>query len=253
MDRIQAVPFDESEMHIAPQWAYFIPASNPNLGMTVHQRREAIRAYYAAISFMDAQVGRLLDALDRLDLTRNTTIVFWGDNGYHLGEHGQWFKQTNFEVSARIPLLIGGAGVEARGRGCRRPVELLDLYPTLAELCSLRDAPSNLHGRSLAPLLRDPNAQWDQPAVSQILRGGLKGGAGGKSVMGYSLRTERYRYTMWNQGGEGEELYDYQQDPRELRNLTGDPAADALKKTLRARLDSISRQRGMATAPGYTA
>ena len=252
LDRIQALPFDENEMHMAPQWAYFIPATNPNLGMSVQQRREAIRAYYAAISFMDAQVGRLMDALDRLGLARNTTIVFWGDNGYQLGEHGQWFKQTNFEASARIPLLIGGAGVEARGRGCRRPVELLDLYPTLAELCGLASPPSNLHGRSLAPLLRDPNAQRDQPAVSQVLRGGVKAGAGGKKVMGYSLRTERYRYTMWNQTSEGEELYDYEKDPRELRNLAGDPASGALKKTLRARLDSISRERGMTTAPGYT-
>jgi iduronate 2-sulfatase len=238
MDRIPAPPFDESELHIAPEWAYF---TRPvNLGMNVEQRREAIRAYYASISFMDAQVGRLLNALDRLGLTKNTSIVFWGDNGYHLGEHGQWMKQTVFEQASRIPVIIGGAGVRARGRGCPRTVELLDLYPTLVDLCGLGGAPANLHGRSLVPLLRDPDTPWNRPAVSQILRSGR-----GKSVMGYSIRTERNRYSFWNEGSEGEELYDYQNDPRELKNLAKDPGSDSLKQTLRARLDVISQARGM--------
>lgn len=237
MDRIQAIPFDETELKTAPEWAYFTRPAN--LGMNVQQRREAIRAYYASISFMDAQVGRLLDSLDRLGLAKNTAIVFWGDNGYHLGEHGQWMKQTVFEPASRIPLLIGGAGVSARGRGCARTVELLDLYPTLAELCGLRGTPSNLHGRSLAPLLRNPAAAWDHPSVSQMLRSGQK------PVMGYSIRTERHRYSYWNEGAEGEELYDYQEDPRELRNLAPDSSAASLKQSLRAKLGEISRARGM--------
>jgi uncharacterized sulfatase len=242
MDRIQAPPFDESELKIAPEWAYFTKPAN--WGMTVQQRREAIRAYYASISFMDAQVGRLLDTLDRLRLTQNTTVVFWGDNGYHLGEHGQWMKQTVFEPASRIPLLMGGAGVQARGKACGRTVELLDLYPTLMEVCGLKDAPPGLHGKSLAPLLRNPNAAWDKPAVSQVLR------TPQKPVMGYSLRTERYRYSMWNGGNLGEELYDYREDAREMRNLASDPASDGLKRELRGRLESICRTRGMATAPG---
>ena len=205
--------------------------------MNLQQRREAIRGYYASISFMDAQVGRLLDALDRTGMARNTTVVFWGDNGYHLGEHGQWMKQTVFEQASRIPLLIGGAGVTARGRGCPRPVELLDLYPTLADVCGLTATPSNLHGRSLLPLLRNPAARWDHPAVSQMLRPA-------RNVMGYSIRTERYRYSYWNEGQQGEELYDYQQDPRELKNLAQEPAADALKQSLKAQLDAITFQRG---------
>ncbi len=246
LDRIQAPPFDESEMHIAPEWAYFTKPAN--WGMTVLQRREAIRAYYACISFMDAQVGRLLDTLDRLRLTENTSIVFWGDNGYHLGEHGQWMKQTVFEPASRVPLLVGGAGVTARGRSCPRTVELLDIYPTLAELCGLRDTPANLHGRSLAPLLRNANARWDKPAVSQVHRPG-----GGKPVMGYSLRTERYRYSFWREGSEGEELYDYDRDPRELRNLAGDAASAPVKSKLRASLETIGRARGMAGAPGALA
>jgi len=238
MDRIQAPPFDESEMHMAPEWAYFTKPAN--WGMTVQQRRDAIRAYYACISFMDAQVGRLLEALNRLGLADHTTIVFWGDNGYQLGEHGQWMKQTVFEPASRIPLLIGGAGVQARGLATQRTVELLDLYPTLADMCALRNAPSGLQGRSLTRLLKNPKAHWDFPAISQVLRNTRE-----KRVMGYSLRTERYRYTFWNEGEEGEELYDYQAEPRELKNLANDPASAGLKRGFKAELIKICTARGM--------
>jgi uncharacterized sulfatase len=108
LDKIQALPFDESEMRTAPEWAYFTKPAN--WGHAVQQRRDAIRAYYASIAFLDVQVGKLLDALDRLKLADDTAIVFWGDHGYQLGEHGQWMKQSVFENSARVPLLIGGAG-----------------------------------------------------------------------------------------------------------------------------------------------
>ena len=236
MEKIEAVPFDESELKIAPEWAYF---TRPvNLGMTVQQRRESIRAYYASISFMDAQVGRLLRALDRTGQAANTVVVFWGDNGYHLGEHGQWMKQTVFEQAARIPLLIGGAGVRARGRACPRTVELLDLYPTLMDVCRLGGAPANLQGRSLGPLLANPSAEWNHPAVSQMLRPAL-------GVMGYSIRTEKHRYSYWNEGQKGEELYDYDADPRELRNLAREAASDSVKQSLRTQLDTIARKRGM--------
>ena len=237
LEKIQDPPFDESEMQSAPPWAYNTRPSN--WGMNALQRREAIRAYYASIAFMDAQVGKLLGALDRLKLADNTTIVFWGDNGYHLGDHGQWMKQTLFENSARIPLIIGGAGVGARGRGCPRTVELLDLYPTLAEHCGLRDTPTNLQGRSLKPLLSKTDAAWDKPAITQTRRN-----VSGQFVMGYSLRTERHRYTQWGPNGSmGEELYDYQADPRELRNLVKDPAGEAQKNRLRERLGEILRSR----------
>jgi uncharacterized sulfatase len=207
--------------------------------MTVSQRRDAIRAYYSCISFLDTQIGRLLDALDRLKLTANTTIVLWADHGYQLGEHGQWMKQTVFDPATHIPLFIGGAGVQARGRACVRPTEHLNIYPTVAALCGLRDTPSNLHGRSMIPLLNNPEAAWDYPAITQVQRGG-----GGKSVMGYSIRTERHRYTFWNQGAEGEEFYDYGRDPREVHNLAKDNSAAPLKQQLRARLESIIRARG---------
>jgi iduronate 2-sulfatase len=144
-----------------------------------------------------------------------------------------------FERAARIPLLIGGAGVGARGRACGRTVELLDLYPTLVDVCALQSAPGNLQGRSLKPLLANPAAAWDKPAISQVRRGRGEG-----LVMGYSLRTERYRYSQWGEQGKlGDELYDYQADPREVRNITADPKAAALKANLRDRLAAILKTR----------
>ncbi len=237
LDRIDLVPFDEREMQMAPQWAYF--NRDANMGMTPDQRRQGMRAYFAAIEFMDAQVGKLLNALDRLKLTDDTVIVFWGDNGYQLGEHGQWMKQTNFEAAARIPLLFSGPGVRSHGRGCSRTVELLDIYPTLAELCGVEHVPANLQGRSLAPLLAKPNAPWDLPAISQMQRRPQD-----RQVMGYSLRTERYRYTEWEFGAEGRELYDYEKDPREVHNVVNDPIAAPLQAQLQQQLHAAIRRRG---------
>jgi uncharacterized sulfatase len=237
LNRIELIPFHEGEMRIAPELAYFTRPAH--WGMDEKQRREAMRAYYASIAFLDAQVGRVLDTLDRLRLAEDTAIVFWSDHGYQLGEHGQWMKQTLFEPSARVPLLLGGGGVGARGRNCARTVELLDLYPALAEICGLEGVPPDLHGRSIAGLLRNPDAAWDKPAITQVRRAN-PGGA----VMGYSIRTERYRYTQWGDGREGEELYDYRTDRRELRNLASDDRMAGLKAGLRKRLGGILRQRG---------
>jgi len=119
----------------------------------------------------------------------------------------------------------------------------LNIYPTLAEMCQLQGAPTDLHGRSLVPLLRNPDAAWDHPALSQVTRQ-----SGSTPIMGYSVRTERYRYTMWAGGQEGEELYDYQNDPRELRNLARDAGSSGLKAKLRASLEQIARARGMKDA-----
>jgi uncharacterized sulfatase len=237
LDKIQIKPFDESEMRIAPEPAYF---TNPaNWGMNEKQRKDALQAYYASIAFLDVQVGKLMDALERLKLVENTTIVFWSDHGYQLGEHGQWMKQTVFEASARVPLLIGGAGVEKRNAKSERTVELLDLYPTLAQLCNLSGVPSNLHGRSLVPLTRKPDAAWDKPAVTQVRRVRPQS----EPLPGYSLRTERYRYTRWGDGSVGEELYDYQQDPRELNNLASAEGLRSVKSGLQGVLQRIVRDR----------
>ncbi len=178
------------------------------------ERRQIMAAYYAAISFMDAQVGVLLDALDRLELWDKTVVVLLGDHGYHLGEHGgMWNKRSLFEESASTPLIIAAPSAKAAGHVSPRTVELLDLYPTLVELCELPD-PGGLEGKSLVPLLNAANAPWDKPAHTIVSREGF---------FGESVRTERFRFTEWAGGREGTELYDHQSDPREYRNLANEP------------------------------
>jgi uncharacterized sulfatase len=231
LDEMDVPPYDPNEKS-----GPLKQAARP-VAMTEKQHRELIRAYYASTSFMDAQVGRLSDALNRLGLAKNTTIIFWGDNGFQLGEHARWQKNTLFEMSAKVPMICAGAGVKSSGKPCRRTVESLDIYPTAVELCGLKGTPSNLQGRSLAPLLSNPNAPWDHPAITQ---------AGHGSTGGYSIRTERYRYTLWADGAGGEELYDYQTDPRETRNMADDGSVAEVKAKLRARLEQICKERGKA-------
>ncbi|HXG12476.1 MAG TPA: sulfatase [Gemmataceae bacterium] len=194
----------------------------PLFGVSVDQAREAKRAYYATITFVDAQVGKLLDALDRLKLADRTIVVFWSDHGYHLGEHGLWMKQSLFEESARVPLIVAAPGQKTKGQGSPRTVELLDLYPTLADLAGL-EPPKGLHGASLRPLLDDPKAAWKRPAFTQVWRG---------TFPGHSVRTERWRYTEWDNGKQGVELYDHDADPHEWTNLANDPRHAAVVKEL---------------------
>jgi uncharacterized sulfatase len=186
----------------------------PNWGVSEDGLRRSIQAYYASISFLDAQAGRILDALERLRLVDNTIVVFVSDHGYHLGELGQWMKMSLFERSARNPLVIAGPGI-ARGASTRT-VELLDLYPTLGDLAKL-PLPAGLEGRSLTPLLKNPKAAWNRPAFTQVTRGGQAG------FMGYAVRTEKWRYIEWDEGKRGQQLYDEVDDPDELRNLAEDP------------------------------
>lgn len=200
---------------------------------TDRERREFKRAYYAGTSFMDAQLGKLLDALDRLDLWDKTIVVMLGDHGYQLGERGWWNKNTLFELSARSPLLVWAPGMKAPGQSCARLVEFVDLYPTLAELCRL-PPPGNLEGRSMAPLLNEPSQPWKQAAYTQVSRG--------RGVQGRSVRTERWRYTEWDDGREGVELYDEQADPGEWHNLATDPAHAAVVKELSAILRKNRRE-----------
>ena len=203
-------------------------------GMTEQQRRECRQAYAASISFMDAQVGRLLDTLDRLALAENTIIVFTSDHGYHMGEHGLWQKQSLFEESARVPMLIVAPGVTKPGSVAPTPVSQVDLFPTLAELCGVTP-PDNLQGQSLVPVLADPAEAGRGWAITQVVRRRRIDGQA-QPFFGYSLRTPRYRYTEWDGGEKGRELYDHHRDAKELTNLAEDPAHAEMVATLSATL-----------------
>ena len=204
-------------------------------GLTIEKRREIIQAYYASVSFMDAQVGRLLDALERLDLADNTIVVFVSDHGYHLGHHGLWQKGDLFEGSVRTPLIIAAPEGLHKGSGTEALVELVDLYPTLVDLAGL-PAPEHLKGSSLRPILEDTDRLGRATAfsVSWSRAAWMHPEIGARSVMGYSIRTERFRYTEWDGGNAGSELYDYEEDPMEINNLVDEPIyADTLARLKR--------------------
>ncbi len=166
----------------------------------------AVQGYLASIAFADAQIGRLLDALDRSEYAKNTIVVLWGDHGWHLGEKHHWRKFSLWEEATRAPLMFRVPGMTRPGSVCGRTVEFVHLYPTLAELCGL-DAPKNLDGVSFVPLLKDPQAAWDRPAVTTQGR------------KNHAVRSERWRYIRYADGGE--ELYDHASDPDEWNNLAG--------------------------------
>jgi len=183
-----------------------------HMGMDERQQRMARRGYYASTSFMDAQTGRVLDALDKMGLRDNTIVVFWGDHGWNLGEHTRWQKMSLMEGSARVPLIIRAPGARGNGRKARGLTEFVDVYPTLAELCGL-NTPSTTQGRSLAPLLQDPAKTGKAAAYTQLLF---------ESIEGRSVRTDHFRYIRWKDlksGDTGEELYDHRRDPGEFTNL----------------------------------
>ncbi len=190
----------------------------PNYGLDGDTCRKALQAYYASVSFIDAQIGRLLNAIEKEGLLQNTVVVLWSDHGYHLGEHGGiWQKRCLFEQSAGSPLIIYAPGKKGNGRPCRQVVEFVDIYPTIAQLCGLQ-LPEQLSGKDLASLLENPDQPWRGSAFTQVLRPG-----DGSPVMGRSVRTDRWRYTEWNRGEAGAELYHHTRDPLEFTNLVSDP------------------------------
>lgn len=196
--------------------------------------------YYAAISYTDAQIGRLLDALDAEGLADNTVIVLWGDHGWHLGEHGIWEKHTNFEVAARAPLIISLPQQKSAGKKCDATVEFVDIYPTLADVCGL-PAPANVDGASLKPFIENPKASSTKIAMSQYPR--KAGKTGGGNVMGYSIRDNRWRLTLWREVNGTKivstELYDEKNDPNELVNVAEKPENQSVIGSLSKNLPPV--------------
>jgi len=198
-------------------------------------RNDVVSAYYAAVSFLDAQIGVVLDALDQRQLWDNTVVLLLSDHGYHLGEHGGlWHKMTLFEAASRVPLIIASPGKQ-QGTCSPATVELLDLYPTLVDLCGLPPMPG-LEGHSIAPLLDHPHGPWDHAAQTVVSR--VPGRSAHEALdpdrLGISIRTTRWRYTQWPDGSR--ELYDYDQDPHEYQNLIDDPALSTVVAELQKRL-----------------
>lgn len=212
----------------------------PDVGpMTQEQQKLLIRAYYAAASYTDAQIGKVIDELGRLGLRDKTIIVLWGDHGWQLGEHDEWCKQTNFEEATHAPLIISAPGQKNAGAKTEALAEFVDIYPTLCELAGL-PKPSGLEGTSLVPAMRDPKRIVKTAAFSQYPRAG--------GVMGYTMRTDRYRYTEWVKDGKetvGIELYDYKTDPKGNVNIAGKPE----NKQLAAKLAKMLHDGWKAALP----
>lgn len=230
--------YDRNDIQIPPD---ALPPENvPNLAM--HDSREMLRGfsngvtrqqvkalrhgYYAAISYVDAQIGKVLDELDRLDLRKNTIIVFWSDHGFHLSEHGLWAKTSNFELDARVPMMISAPGFRDGKQTTQSLVELLDLYPTLVDLCQLPAPAHRLEGVSLKPILQHAEASVKPAAFTQHPRPAYPPTGTDPRAMGYSMRTDRWRYTEWRTYDTGQvlarELYDHEQDSGERRNVVSE-------------------------------
>ena len=239
------VPRDPQRPADSPELAYTgsrelrgytdIPESGP---VSADKARELVHGYYAATSYMDAQVGRVLDELRNLGLTHNTVVILFGDHGFHLGEQRLWGKTTTFELDARAPLMLHVPEVTGAGQRCNEFVELVDMYPTLCEACGI-EPPSGMEGRSMLPLLSDPTRPWKRAAFSQITRPYLADKDW--KHMGHSIRTDRHRYTEWTDRDgavTARELYDFQTAPIETVNLAGrgshKSTANELSRRLRA-------------------
>ncbi|MEM9018831.1 MAG: sulfatase-like hydrolase/transferase, partial [Verrucomicrobiota bacterium] len=186
-----------------------------------NQWRKAIQAYLATISFADAQIGKVLDALDRSSHADNTIVVLWGDHGWHLGEKEHWRKHTLWSVATRTPLIISAPEGISAGRICRRPVSLIDLYPTLIDLCHLPKR-ADLDGRSLEPLLEDPDQPWDYPVLITY------------GPNNHAVQTERWRLIQYRDGGL--ELYDHHEDINEWNNLATSMKHQEVIRRLQSRI-----------------
>jgi iduronate 2-sulfatase len=248
-DRTKLPPFDPARPAGAPEIAFHdsreLRGPPPNqLDFTPEQAAEIRHGYFANVSYMDAQLGKVLDALDKSGQAERTIVVFAADHGYHLGEHSLWAKTSNFELDARVPLMIAAPGVSQSGKQTQSLAELVDLFPTLVELCGLPKA-EGLEGASLAPILRDPSAAVKTAAFTQHPRPAYYDRLPTKTptTMGVSVRTPQVRYTEWRDWKTGEtvarELYDASSDPAETRNQVDSPA---LATAQRQAADLLARQ-----------
>ncbi|MCF7973806.1 MAG: sulfatase [Phycisphaerae bacterium] len=203
------------------------------------EARRLKHGYLACVSYIDAQVGRLLAELETLGLRDNTVVVLWGDHGWKLGEHGSWCKMTNYEVDTRVPLIISTPTTLGKQIQCHQLVEFVDVYPTLCDLAGL-NIPSNLEGVSLVPLITHPKRPWKQAVFSQFLREGIWMAPDGQEYMGYAIRTARYRYVEWvhwnTRRTVAYELYDHQIDPQENMNIAARPGQVKVMEELAAQL-----------------
>lgn len=256
--RLRAMPEDAPAWHFQDSEELRIGyAPVPAGSLPEAMQRELVHGYYACVSYVDAQVGRLLEALEAGGLAEDTIIVLWGDHGWHLGDHGMWCKHTNYEQATRSPLLVVDPRLAAPGIRVERPVEFIDVAPTLVELSGVPERAS-FEGRSLVPLLTDPEAPHKRFAVSQYPRVQHEGE--GENLMGYAFRDERHRFIVWIEkdfrAGERDgrlvatELYDYVADPLEARNLAAHPAYAALARGIeREAADFSARELGMKWTP----
>lgn len=225
---------DDDLDDVPPVGVKFANPSGDHRKVIEHRQwRQAVQAYLASIAFMDAMLGRVLDAFDRSSHAQNTAVVLWSDHGWHLGEKLHWRKFSLWEEATRNVLTISAPGVKP-GQRCGRTVTLLDLYPTLSELCGLQPNPK-VEGQSLMPLLRNPQAAWDRPAVTTYHKDN------------HSVRSERWRYIRYSDGKE--ELYDHREDPQEWHNLAGKAEYNFLKRDLARWLPQVNapesvRERG---------
>jgi arylsulfatase A-like enzyme len=213
-------------------------------GLAIDKQKELIHAYYAAVSYTDAQIGILLDTLEKLGTLNNTIIVLWGDHGWHLGDHDMWGKHTNYEQATKTPLIIVGPGIKP-GQS-KSMTEFVDVFPTLCEL-SGGNIPTNLDGKSLVPVMKNNKATVKEYAMSQYPRkmdkADIKPEDGKGKLMGYSLRTDKYRYTLWLKNFTSDqvysadkvydiELYDYENDPLEKVNQANNKKYAAIASDL---------------------
>ena len=221
---LDEVKLAEDPSDRSPLLKYSIPDAYNFKTFTDKDRREFKRAYHACTTFVDAQVGKLLDTMDRLQLWENTVVVLLGDHGYHLGEHGWWNKVTVFDIGARVPLVMWVPESDGMAAETEAVVELLDLYPTLIDFCTL-EAPHKLQGESLRPIVDDPSTRWQNAAYTQVTRGHVG--------MGYSVRQGAWRLTQWGADGSGGlELYQVTEDREGYYNRADDPEHAVMRDRL---------------------